>query len=93
MAQFLAYVYPEKTGYRVYVEGLGEATVATLGEAGRAAFDIVARSIYGSYPDRTFPSRRGTAEQIALEIRIVRVPPRRDGPVQGPPLSGREPRD
>ena len=79
MVQFVAYIYRDRDGYRVFVEGLGDATVATLGEAGSAAFDIVARSVYASYPDRSLADRPGTAERIDLELRIVRSPPRRPG--------------
>jgi hypothetical protein len=81
MAQFVAYVYPEPGGYRVYVEGLGDASVATLVEAEAAALQIAARSVFASYPDRDVFERPGTARRIAIELRIVALPP---------PTAGRE---
>jgi hypothetical protein len=75
MAQFVAYVYPVPGGYRVFIEGLGDAAVASLEEADRAALRIAARSVYSSYPDREAPERPGTAARIDLEVRIVKSPP------------------
>ena len=80
MAQFIAYVYPEKGRFRVFIEGLGDAGVASLDEAESAAQRLVARSVFASYPDREIPDRPGTAERIDLELRIVRVPPARRPP-------------
>jgi hypothetical protein len=77
VAQFVAFVYPEKGAFRVFIEGLGDATVPTLEDAGPAAHRIVARSVFASYPDRDVADRAGTSERIDLELRIVQVPPRR----------------
>jgi hypothetical protein len=79
MAQFVAYVYPAPGGYRVFIEGLGDARVASLEEAERAALRIAARSVYASYPDRDPAVRPGTAARIDLELRIVTRPPPASG--------------
>jgi len=80
MAQFVAYVYPERDGYRVSIEALGDVFVPTLEEAEDAAFRIAARSVFASYPDRGTPSRPGAAGLIALELRIVPAPLTGTGP-------------
>jgi hypothetical protein len=85
LAQFVAYVYPERRGFRVVVEGLGDLSVDSLAEAERAAVGIVARSVFASYPDREFAERPGTADRIALELRIVLRP---SGPAGRAPAAG-----
>jgi len=77
MAHFVAYIYPEQAGYRVYLEGLGDAPVRSLAEAEQVALEIARRSVYASYPDREVRERPGTAARIALELRIVLSPPAR----------------
>lgn len=77
MAQFVAYVFPERTGYRVWIEGLGDSLVPTLAEAAPAALRIAERSVFASYPDRVPTERPGASERIDLELRILRLPPAR----------------
>lgn len=84
MAQFTAFVYPERGGFRVFIEGLGDASVGSLAEAEGAARRIAARSVFASYPDREVPDRPGTAQRIVLEIRIVPVAPPTSGRWPGP---------
>ncbi|MCI4340269.1 MAG: hypothetical protein L3K06_04585 [Thermoplasmata archaeon] len=77
MAQFIAYVYPERGGFRVFIEGLGHVDVPSLDAAEPAAHRLVARSVLASYPDREVRDRPGTTRRIDLELRIVRVAPSR----------------
>jgi hypothetical protein len=75
MPQFVAFVYPEKGGFRVFIEGLGDTAVASLEDAERAALEIASKSVFASYPDRILRDRPGTAGLIALELRLVRSAP------------------
>ena len=81
MAHFVAFVYPEGAGFRVAIEGLGDAHAETLEEAEAAARAIAARSVFASYPDRGVTERPGTADRVVLELRLVRVA---SGTLQGP---------
>ena len=76
MPHFTAYVFREARGggYRVYLEGLGDAHVRSFAEAEAAARAIVERSVFAAYPLRAFPEKEGSAgPAIRFELRVVRV--------------------
>ena len=85
VAQFFAYVYPEKKGYRVVVEGIADAHAESLADAERQARALIERAIRASHPDRTARPSPAAAALIELDLRVVRARPqpaeqRMDGP-------------
>ena len=78
MAQFFAYVYPEKTGYRVFVEGIADVHAETLAEAERKARAVVERAVFASHPNRDAQPYSSAAALFELELKVVRVRARRE---------------
>ena len=73
MAQFFAYVFSERGGFRVVVEGIADVHARTLRDADRKAREIIRRAVFASHPDRDPQPSASAAALLELELRVVRV--------------------
>ena len=73
MAQFFAYVYREKGGYRVFVEGIADVHASSLADAERQARGVIERAVFASHPEREPQPAPNATALLELELRLVRV--------------------
>jgi hypothetical protein len=83
MAQFFAYVFSERGGFRVVVEGIADVHARTLRDADRKAREIIRRAVFASHPDRDPQPSASAAALLELELRVVRVRPKGRPPTVG----------
>lgn len=61
-------------GYRVCLEGLGDAHVRSLAEAEAVRCAIVERSVFAACPLRAFPEKaRSAGPAVRFELKVVRM--------------------